>query len=100
MSKALHAGFRRREFLDAARLHVRTYLAKLDGVAWHEALQPRAVRHTLGCLLARVAGRSPLEYLTPAERQAQLRIALGWISHPPLGLCDWIDAFSEDLECR
>ncbi len=32
------------------------------------ALEPRAVRHTLGCLLARVAGRSPLEYLDEPHR--------------------------------
>ena len=36
-------------------------------------MEPRAVRHTLGCLLARVAGRSPLEYLDEPQRARQVR---------------------------
>lgn len=98
LSKALHVGFRRREFLDAAQSYVRTYLECLRGIDGLGDLEARAVRHTLGCLLARVAGRSPLEYLTPAERQAQLRISLQWMPRPPLHISSLIDAFSEELD--
>jgi hypothetical protein len=34
-------------------------------------IEPMSVRHTLGCMIARVAGRSPLEYLDDSERVAQ-----------------------------
>jgi hypothetical protein len=39
------------------------YFNEITPLGWNE-IEPRAVRHTLGCLLARVAGKSPLEYLT------------------------------------
>jgi 5-methylthioribose kinase len=98
LSKALHVTHRRREFLHAAQVYVRTYLECLRGLDGLGDLEARAVRHTLACLLARVAGRSPLEYLTPAERQAQLRIALDWMPRPPLQLSTLVDAFSEELD--
>jgi Ser/Thr protein kinase RdoA (MazF antagonist) len=98
LSKALHVAFRRREFLDAAQVYVRTYLESLRGIEGLGALEARAVRHTLACLLARVAGRSPLEYLTPTERQEQLRISLQWMPRPPHYLSDLIHAFSEELD--
>jgi 5-methylthioribose kinase len=43
----------------------------------------RAVRHTLGCLLARVAGRSPLEYLDDAARGRQRDAVLSLLGEPP-----------------
>jgi hypothetical protein len=33
-------------------------------------------RHLLACLLARIAGRSPLEYLDEAQRQRQQQFAV------------------------
>lgn len=98
LSKALHVTFRRREFLDAAQSYVRTYLDSVRRNEGFDALEARAVRHTLGCLLARVAGRSPLEYLTPAERQAQLRISLQGMLQPPVHLSALIHAFSEEID--
>jgi tRNA A-37 threonylcarbamoyl transferase component Bud32 len=100
LSKALHVTSRRREFLEAAHLYVRRYLECLEGMEWRDALESRAVRHTLGCMLARIVGRSPLEYLTPAEQQTQLRVVLHWIPNPQRRLFDLIDEFSEELGCR
>jgi len=100
LSKALHLIGRRHDFLQAARIYVRRYLDCVEAMEWRGALEPRAVRHTLGCMLARVVGRSPLEYLSPAERQTQLRLVLQWISRPQPRLSDLIDAFSEELDCR
>jgi 5-methylthioribose kinase len=42
----------------------------------HFSTYPHAVHHTLGCLLARVAGRSTLEYLTPGERARQREVVV------------------------
>jgi 5-methylthioribose kinase len=97
LSKAHHLAKYRPEFVAAAHVYASTYLASLRGVDWREALEPRAVRHTLACLLARVAGRSPLEYLSPEERSRQQRMVINLISHPPQVLADLIDAFSEGL---
>jgi 5-methylthioribose kinase len=100
LSKALRLTSCRQEFLNAAHLYVRKYLECLDGMDWRGPLEPRAVHHTLGCMLARVAGRSPLEYLTTAEQQTQLGILMKWIPSPPRRLSDLIDNFSEELDCR
>lgn len=64
---------------------------------WDSRFEARAVRHTLACLLARVDGRSPLEYLSPRERDAQRRAALELIPHPPATMPDLIDEFVRRL---
>lgn len=48
------------------------------------------VRHTLGCLLARVAGRSQLEYLGAEERAAQRADVLELMKDPPQSMEDLI----------
>lgn len=45
--------------------------------------EARAVRHALGCLLARAAGRSPVEYLDPGARLRQVRAVLALLTVPP-----------------
>ena len=62
----------RAHFRDAAMVFWRWYLAALGPVSWGGAeLEASAARHTLGCRLARAAGRSPLEYLDAAQRARQ-----------------------------
>lgn len=97
LSKAHHLVHSRALFVSAAYMYVNRYLQSLEGVPWRTALEHRAVRHTLACLLARVAGRSPLEYLTQQERTVQSRIARHLIAHPPHLLADLIARFSERL---
>jgi 5-methylthioribose kinase len=97
LSKAHHLVRQRALFISAACAYVKRYLDCLDGLPWRTALEERAVRHTLGCLLARVAGRSPLEYLTQGERTLQSRVARDLIAHPPQTLARLIAGFSEKL---
>src|SRR5205814_5530763 len=84
-------------FVSAAHVYVNRYLQSLEAVAWRTPLEQRAVRHALACLLARVAGRSPLEYLTQQERAVQLRISRDLIANPPHLLADLIVRFSGTL---
>ena len=58
------------------------------------------VGHTLGCLLARVAGRSPLEYLRPAERSRQLEVVTAMMASPPTTLRGTAGAFLDGIEQR
>ncbi|MGH7142756.1 MAG: phosphotransferase family protein [Planctomycetota bacterium] len=87
LSKAHHMPDRRKEFLLAAHLFFVHYLKRLVDHqalgAWITSLEPFAVRHALGCLLARVAGRSQLEYLTPEEKTRQRAIVLTLMAKPP-----------------
>jgi hypothetical protein len=60
------------------------YRRETAGLPWWDELDRRAVRHTLACLLARVAGRSPLEYLTADERARQVDAVLDMMQSPPV----------------
>jgi 5-methylthioribose kinase len=76
--------------------------AASEKMLWLQGLESRAVRHTLGCLLARVRGRSPLEYLSEAERHFQTRAVLQLMATPPetvVELIDrWVDTFRDPSE--
>jgi aminoglycoside phosphotransferase (APT) family kinase protein len=75
LSKAHHLQNHRSDFLEAAQTYWESYthsLPTFPTAAWED----RAVRHTLGCLLARTDGRSPLEYLTTVERGTQRKISI------------------------
>lgn len=76
LAKALHRPTERGRFLEAASLFWETYQQVCPTMAEDPTRPGRAVRHTLGCLLARVDGRSPLEYLTDTERAWQRRWVL------------------------
>jgi hypothetical protein len=68
----------------AAYVFWRWYDGTLNGEAsWREGMDEFAVRHTLACLLARVAGRSPLEYLDEVERARQRRVVVSLMKSPP-----------------
>jgi fructosamine-3-kinase len=100
LSKAHHLPALRREFASAALEYWRVYLhavGALGAPAWAADLEPRAVRHTLACLLARVVGRSPLEYLSPAERVRQRDAVLSIMPSAPAGIADLISIFEERL---
>jgi 5-methylthioribose kinase len=80
-----------------AREQCRKYLL-LVGVFWHfyrlelqavatpselADLKQRMILNLSGCLLARADGKSPLEYLTDAERNAIRMLGREWIVNPP-----------------
>ena len=56
-----------------------------------------SIRHSIGCLLARVAGRSPLEYLDEEERRRQQIAVLSVIAHPPRTMPELIQCFLDRL---
>lgn len=86
LSKAHHLPAQRAQFAAAARIFWQRYCGALGTPAWLPALESRAVRHTLACLLARVAGRSPLEYLDNAERARQRAVVVELMHAPPTRL--------------
>ncbi|MBI4582015.1 MAG: phosphotransferase [Planctomycetes bacterium] len=93
LSKAHHLPAHRERFATAARRFWETYQAGVADLEWLDDFEPRAVRHTLGCLLARVAGRSPLEYMEPQEREHQRETVTAVMQMPPTAIADLIDAF-------
>jgi 5-methylthioribose kinase len=100
LSKAHHVSAQRASFQRAAVDFWETYWQTVTtgGANWTVDLEPRAVRHTLGCLLARVRGRSPLEYLDGDERDRQAAVTTAMMVHPPTTVADLATAFVRGIE--
>ena len=98
LSKAHHLPSHREDFATAALTFWNEYEEIVSAEAFASELQPRAVRHTLACLLARVAGRSPLEYLSADERAVQRQAVLALMNHPPTTINDLATQFITHLD--
>lgn len=96
LSKAHYLVAHRTRFLTLAGEFWATY-QQIVGDRFGAALEPRATRHLLACLLARVLGRSPLEYLDAAARDRQQRAVLQLIVRPPESIPALIRAFAEEI---
>lgn len=97
LSKANHLRSSRDLFLRAAANFWQSYGAEAGSLASGKDFESRACRQTLACLLARIDGRSPLEYLTSEERTAQKRVVLELMQKPPVNLNDLIREFGSRL---
>jgi 5-methylthioribose kinase len=97
LSKANHMSENRARLADSAVRFWRAYYGEIAPLAW-EHFEERSVRHTLGCLLARVAGKSQLEYLTPEEASRQKNAVLLLIGVPPVQVDDLVTRFLQHIE--
>jgi len=98
LSKSHYLADHRSAFAEAARQYWQLYSACLGDVSWREDLEPMVVRHTLGCLLARVAGRSPLEYFDDAHRARQREAVVQTMQQTPATVDDLIETFLANLK--
>ena len=97
LSKALHLARARERLRAGAHQFWRAYRHDLPALPEFSDVSERAVRHTLGCLLARVSGKSLLEYMTPQERDKQRAIVLGCMEDIPSSIEELIDRFIGSL---
>jgi aminoglycoside phosphotransferase (APT) family kinase protein len=97
LSKAHHLEQHRSSFLAAALLFWETYRNSVDLRWCSEGLEARTIRHTLGCLLARVAGRSPLEYLSQSTRKRQKQIVIAMLKSLPKRMVELMETFAGKL---
>jgi hypothetical protein len=100
LSKAHHLPEHRAAFQNAAVSFWETYWQTVTTpeAGWTAGLEARAVRHTLGCLLARVRGRSPLEYLGEDARARQARAVSAIMAQPPRTVAELAAAFIMGIE--
>jgi tRNA A-37 threonylcarbamoyl transferase component Bud32 len=98
LSKAHHLPRVRDRLTSGAELFWQGYYDVVMRIDWAKTVEARVVRHTLACLLARVAGKSPLEYLTPWERAMQHDAVLALMSKPPDNIPDLIADFIRKVE--
>jgi thiamine kinase-like enzyme len=85
LCKAHHFPAWRADFARAALLYWQSY----DDNSREQC----AVSHTLACLLARVVGKSPVEYLDAAEREHQRLAVLRLMARPPARIEQLMDSF-------
>lgn len=97
LSKAHHVTALRGAFAQAANRYWQTYVEHVRDLPWYDGLEARAVRHTLACLLARVDGRSPLEYLDSVERLNQRQAVLRVLPQSIDTLPTLIEAFIDEI---
>jgi 5-methylthioribose kinase len=97
LSKAHHLPEHRHRLAEAACSYWNAYLTAAGPLPCLAGSEPRIVEHTLACLLARVAGRSPLEYLNDFERQRQRDVVLALLTAPPRSVPVLVEAFLERL---
>jgi 5-methylthioribose kinase len=97
LSKAHHVAAHRNAFIGAAKTYWRAYREVLGRPEWVGDLEEHAVSNTLGCLLARVAGRSPLEYLSRAERERQRSMVVELMRDLPRSIEELVSRFHRAL---
>lgn len=98
LSKAHHLHHLRQDMAQAAIEFWAGYRASSPGGLMGEGFEPRCVRHTLACLLARVRGRSPLEYLNRRQQSIQERASLELMANPPSTIPQLAGSFLARLE--
>ncbi len=97
LSKAHALPEHRATFATAARTYWASYWDEVEALPFAAGLEARAVRHTLACLLARVAGRSPLEYLNAEQRSHQQAVVVGLMANPPQTVRGLVEGFTTAL---
>jgi aminoglycoside phosphotransferase (APT) family kinase protein len=97
LSKAHYLQAHRKSFVSAAHLAWRSYLQAVAPFHQTADFQSRVARHTLACLLARVAGRSTLEYFNADHRRAQQEAVLQLLRGGPEDVTELIDSFVSQL---
>ncbi len=93
LSKANAIANHRDAFKQAAIDYWSRYRESVGDVPCADDLEVFAVRQTLACLLARVAGRSPLEYLNTEQKQRQRDAALALMIVPPQSVTQLVEGF-------
>ncbi len=97
LSKAHALPAHRATFASAAHTYWASYWHEVHNLPFAADLETNAIRHTLACLLARAAGRSPLEYLDNAQRAHHQTIVLRLMLNLPPTINELVDRFTAAL---
>ncbi|MBS1852348.1 MAG: aminoglycoside phosphotransferase family protein [Acidobacteria bacterium] len=97
LSKAHHLPRHHDQVAAGAERFLAVYRRQVAALAWAGELEPRMVRHSLGCSLARVAGKSTLEYLSREEMERQRHALLPLLANPPATVDGLIGQFLQNI---
>lgn len=98
LCKAHRFAVRRLAFASAATRFWSQYQEAAGRRLASPAAERRAVRHTLACLLARAAGRSQVDYLSPEAKARQCRAVVRLLAAPPDTMAAVATAFLDALQ--
>lgn len=91
-AKAFYRPSAAADYVGLAETFVGSYWRQLgeEGVPQSEcqSLAQRTLDHWRACLLARIDGKSPVEYLDASSRERVRALALTWFHHPPATLAE------------
>ncbi|MCO6497591.1 MAG: phosphotransferase [Chitinophagaceae bacterium] len=90
-----HLADTRESLAQSAKSFWTAYVDKIGDVS--PEAEYRGVRHTMGCLLARVKGRSPVDFLTPEEQDRQIETVLEFIESPVEQMIPFIETFKTKI---
>lgn len=96
LSKAHALLNHRAAFQHSAKLYWQHYIESVKNVV-DKGFEQRCINHTLGCLLARAAGRSTMDYFDDEHKQAQTILVVQLMHSPPHEMNDLIDQFMNGL---
>jgi 5-methylthioribose kinase len=93
--KSLHLGRQsaamKRRCVDLSLAFWAAYLERIEQGSWRvDGLIPRSIEHASACLLARVDGKSPVEYLDPATQNSVRRLAIEALQTRPESWADFL----------
>jgi 5-methylthioribose kinase len=97
LSKAHYLTMQRPDFVKATKLYWTNYVETLGAVNWWDGFEARASKHVLGCLLARAAGRSQMDYLNADEKANQRRVVSALMQNPLSTIFETIEQFTANL---
>ena len=98
LSKANHLPNSKDRMIEAAQGFWNTYEHTCGSNSIMANCIARAVKHTMACLIARVKGKSPLEYLSGQEKERQLQCALDLIDKGIKTVPAFISEFSKKID--
>lgn len=84
--KSIWSGVRKNEYLALANEFWRVYRATMESTVDAmdmASIKERMIGNLAGCMLARVDGKSPVDYLSEGQRASVRELARGWILEPP-----------------
>ena len=96
--KSVWAGARQDEYLKLAMIFWDAYRERLaPAIEFAElaALEQRTMMNLAGCLLARVDGKSPVDYLSRKQQSHVRRLASDWIAAPPVSLAAAVETLAQ-----
>jgi len=98
LSKAHHLREYRDGFENGVVLFASACFSQVADGEVTEDFRTRCAHHALACLLARVAGRSQMDYLSEGEKQTQRRAVVALMSNPPNDIVYVLEQFIRGIE--